>query len=223
MIFYLYFIYKIDKTLGWNKAMTAEEENMQAQEMQQVDAELDELKDENQRLRIKVGLLENANKYLKGLCEANFADYFWRSTRKLYPTIEDKEIVYNVGGNYRIGFFDLEKKAFVNKFNGRRISFVKVASWCYLDNSRDGFGEVPAKVRQAIDEYREERSRWANREEFSGDGDVIDVIPLGGIAYDGDGFFVTIESDGELWLNDLSLFNILNFIEVYKNGEKVEF
>lgn len=206
--------------------MTAEEELMQVQELQQIEAELDEQKAENQRLRIKVGLLENANKYLKGLCEANFADYFWRSTRKLYPTIGDKEIVYNVGGIYRIGFFDLEKKAFVNKFNGRRISFVKVASWCYLDNSRDGFGKVPAKVRQAIDEYREERreerSRWANREEFDGDGDEIEIIPLDGIA-DDDEYFVTIDSDGNVWINDSPSFNILNFIEVYKNGEKVEF
>lgn len=207
--------------------MTAEEENIQAQEMQQAEAEfeakLDELKAENQSLRLKVGFLENANEYLKGLCEANFADYFWRSTRKLYPTIGDKEIVYNVGGSYRIGFFDLEKKTFVNKFNGRRISFVKVASWCYLDNSRDGFGKVPAKVRQAIDEYREERSRWTNREEFNDEGDEIEVIPLDGIAADYDDYFVTIESDGSVWINDSPTFNILDFIEVYKNGEKVEF
>lgn len=203
--------------------MTAEEELMQVHELQQIEAELDELKAENQRLRIKVGLLENANKYLKGLCEANFADYCWRSTRKLYPTSGDKEIVYNVAGNYRIGFFDHKKKAFVNKFNGRRISFIKVASWCYLDNSRDGYEKVPADVRQAVDDYREERRRWTNPEEFDGDGDVIEVIPLDGIAYDDNGYFVTIDSDGVLWINDLSLFNILNFVEVYRNGEKVEF
>lgn len=202
--------------------MTAEEELMQVQKLQQIEAELDEQKAENQMLRIKVGLLENANKYLKGLCEANFADYFWRSTRKLYPTIGDKEIVYNVGGNYRIGFFDLEKKTFVNKFNGRRISFIKVASWCYLDNSRDGYGKVPADVRQSVDEYRDERRRWTNPEEFDDDGDVIEVIPLSGIAYDDNGYFVTIDSDGNVWINDSPTFNILNFIEVYKNGEKVE-
>lgn len=202
--------------------MTAEEELMQVQELQQIEAELDEQKAENQRLRIKVGLLENANKYLKGLCEANFADYFWRSTRKLYPTIEDKEIVYNVGGYYRIGFFDFKKKSFVNKFNGRKISFVKVASWCYLDNSRDGYGKVPAEVRQAVDEYRDERRRWTNPEEFDGEGDEIEVIPLDGIAAD-DEYFVTIDSEGNVWINDSPTFNILNFIEVYKNGEKVEF
>lgn len=202
--------------------MTAEEELMQAQEMQQVEAELDELKAENQKLRIKVGLLENANKYLKGLCEANFADYCWRSTRKQYPTSEDKEIVYNVAGNYRIGFWDHKNKSFVNKFNGRRISFIKVASWCYLDNSRDGYKKVPADVRQAVDEYRDERRRWTNREEFDGDGDEIKVIPLDGIAAD-DEYFVTIDSDGSVWINDSPTFNILNFIEVYKNGEKVEF
>ena len=207
---------------GENKAMTLEEELMHVQELHQVEAELNELKDENQRLRIKVGVMENANKYLKGLLEANFADYCWRSTRKSYPTFGDKEIVYNVAGNYRIGFWDHEKKAFVNKFNGRRISFVKVASWCYLDNSRDGFGEVPAKVRQAIDEYREERSRWANREEFDGDGDEIEIITLDGIAAD-DEYFVTIDSEGNVWINDSPTFSILNFIEVYKNGEKVEF
>ena len=72
-----------EESPGENKAITAEEENMQAQEMQQVEAELDELKDENQRLRIKAGVLENANKYLKGLLEANFADYCWMSTRKV--------------------------------------------------------------------------------------------------------------------------------------------
>lgn len=203
--------------------MTAEEELMQVQELQQLEAELDEQKAENQRLRIKVGLLENANKYLKSLCEANFADYCWRSTRKLYPTSGDKEIVYNVAGNYRIGFFDHKKKVFVNKFNGRRISFIKVASWCYLDNSRDGYEKVPADVRQAVDDYREERRRWTNPEEFDGDGDEIEVIPLDGIAYDDNGYFVTIDSNGVLWINDLSLFNILNFVEVYRNGEKVEF
>lgn len=202
--------------------MTLEEELMHVQELQQVEAELNELKDENQRLRIKAGVLENANKYLKGLLEANFADYCWRSTRKSYPTIGDKEIVYNVAGNYRIGFWDHKKKSFVNKFNGRRISFIKVASWCYMNNSVDGYGKVPADVRQAIDEYRDERRRWTNPEEFSGDGDVIEVIPLGGIAADYDGYFVTIDSDGEVWINDHSIFNILNFIEVYKNGEKVE-
>lgn len=202
--------------------MTAEEENLQAQEIQQADAELDELKEENQRLRIKIGLLENANKYLKYLLEANFADHRWCSTRKLYPTFEDKEIVYNVAGNYRIGFWDHKKKSFVNKFNGRRISFIKVASWFYLDHSRDGYGKVPADVRQAIDEYRDERRRWTNREEFNDDGDEIEIIPIDGIA-DDDEYFVTIESDGEVWINDSPTFNILNFIEVYKNGEKVEF
>lgn len=206
--------------------MTAEEENIQAQEMQQAEAEfeakLDELKAENQRLRLKVGLLENANEYMKDLCEANFADYFWRSTRKLYPTIEDKEIVYNVGGYYRIGFFDFKKKSFVNKFNGHKISFIKVASWCYLDGSRDGYAEVPADIRLAVDEYRDERRRWTNPEEFDGEGDEIEVIPLDGIATD-DEYFVTIESDGNVWINDSPTFNILNFIEVYKNGEKVEF
>lgn len=203
--------------------MTTEEENLQAQEIQQADAELDELKEENQRLRIKIGLLENANKYLKYLLEANFADHRWCSTRKLYPTIGDKEIVYNVAGNYRIGFWDHKKKSFVNKFNGRRISFMKVASWCYLDNSRDGYGKVPANVRQAIDEYRDERRRWTNREESNYDGDEIEVIPLSGIAHDDDGLFVSIDSDGNVWINDSPTFNILNFIEVYKNGEKVEF
>lgn len=202
--------------------MTAEEELMQAQEMQQVEAELDELKAENQRLRIKAVVLENANKYLKDLLEANFADYCWRSTRKSYPTFGNKEIVYNVSGNYRIGFWDHEKKSFVNKFNGRRISFIKVASWCYMDNSVDGYGKVPADVRQAVDEYRDERRRWTNREEFDGDGDEIEVIPLNGIAAD-DEYFVTIDSDGNVWINDSPTFNILNFIEVYKNGEKVEF
>ena len=157
------------------------------------------------------------------MCEANFADYCWRSTRKQYPTSEDKEIVYNVAGNYRIGFWDHKNKSFVNKFNGRRISFIKVASWCYLDNSRDGCEKVPADVRQAVDDYRKERRRWTNPEEFNDDGDVIEVIPLDGIAYDDNGYFVTIESDGELWLNDLNIFNILDFIEVYKDGEKVEF
>lgn len=202
--------------------MTAEEELMQVQELQQMEAELDELKAENQRLRIKVGLLENANKYLKDLLEANFSDYCWRSTRKSYPTFGDKEIVYNVAGNYRIGFWDHEKKSFVNKFNGRRISFIKVASWCYMDNSVDGYGKVPADVRQAVDEYRDERRRWTNCEEFDGDGDEIEVIPLNGIA-DDDEYFVTIDSDGNVWINDSPTFNILNFIEVYKNGEKVEF
>lgn len=202
--------------------MTAEEENLQVQEMQRAEAELDELKEENQRLRLKIGLLENANEYLKDLCEANFADYFWRSTRKLYPTIEDKEIVYNVGGYYRIGFFDFKKKSFVNKFNGRKISFVKVASWCYLDGSRDGYAKVPADIRLAVDEYRDERRRWTNPEEFDGEGDEIEVIPQDGIAAD-DEYFVTIESDGSVWINDSPTFNVLNFIEVYKNGEKVEF
>lgn len=203
--------------------MTAEEENLQVQEMQRAEAELDELKEENQRLRLKVGLLDNANKYLKYLLEANFADHRWCSTRKLYPTFEDKEIVYNVAGNYRIGFWDHKKKSFVNKFNGLRISFIKVASWCYLDHSRDGYGKVPANVRQAIDEYRDERRRWTNREEFNDDGDEIEIIPIDGIAHDDDGIFVSIESDGEVWVNDSPTFNILNFIEVYKNGEKVEF
>lgn len=202
--------------------MTAEEENLQVQEMQRAEAELDELKEENQRLRLKVGLLDNANKYLKYLLEANFADHRWCSTRKLYPTFEDKEIVYNVGGYYRIGFFDFKKKSFVNKFNGRKISFVKVASWCYLDGSRDGYGKVPADIRLAVDEYRDERRRWTNPEEFDGEGDEIEVIPLDGIAAD-DEYFVTIESDGSVWINDSPTFNVLNFIEVYKNGEKVEF
>lgn len=192
------------------------------QEMQQAEAKLDELKEENQRLRIKAGVMENANEYLKDLLEANFADYCWRSTRKSYPTSEDKEIVYNVAGNYRIGFWDHKKKSFVNKFNERRISFIKVASWCYLDNSRDGYEKVPADVRQAVDEYREERRRWTNREEFNDDGDEIEVIPLDGIAAD-DEYFVTIDSDGNVWINDSPTFNILSFIEVYKNGEKIEF
>ena len=190
--------------------------------MQQAEAKLDELKVENQRLRIKAGVLENVNKYLKDLLEANFADYCWRSTRKSYPTFGDKEIVYNVAGNYRIGFWDHKKKSFVNKFNGRRISFIKVASWCYMDNSVDGYGKVPADVRQAIDEYRDERRRWTNREEFDVDCDEIEIIPLDGIAAD-DEYFVTIDSDGNVWINDSPTFNILNFIKVYKNGEKVEF
>lgn len=202
--------------------MTAEEENLQVQEMQRAEAKLDELKEENQRLRIKVGLLDNANKYLKSLLKANFADHRWRSTRKLYPTSGNKEIVYNVAGNYRIGFWDHKKKSFVNKFNGHMISFMKVASWCYLDNSMDGYGKVPADVRQAIDEYRDERRRWTNREGFNDDGDEIEIIPIDGIA-DDDEYFVTIDSDGTAWINDSPTFNILNFIEVYKNGEKIEF
>ena len=112
--------------------MTLEEELMHVQELHQVEAELNELKDENQRLRIKVGVMENANKYLKGLLEANFADYCWRSTRKSYPTFGDKEIVYNVAGNYRIGFWDHEKKAFVTSSTGAGLASSRLhlgATW----------------------------------------------------------------------------------------------
>lgn len=91
-----------------------------------------------------------------------------------------------------------------------------------MDNSVDGYGKVPAEVRQAVDEYRDERRRWTNSEEFNDEGDEIEVIPLDWIAAD-DEYFVTIDSDGNVWINDSPTFNILNFIEVYKNGEKVEF
>ena len=158
----------------------------------------------------------NINEYKDYLLESNFSDLIWNSTRKYMPTDEKSLIVYNTKNGYRVGCFVNETKVFINAFNQLEKNFAHVLSWAYLDITKRAKKKVPSELLDEVNEYRENaeksKSHFIDSHEYEEDDDEIEACNCGYI-YDGEDV-VVLDEDGELWVNDTNVCNILDHVRI---------
>jgi hypothetical protein len=97
--------------------------------------------------------------------------------------------------------------------------------WTNILFARTRYGKQDSQDRTHCDERKEQREIYQNKQD---DNDDIEIDCDSGFAYDGycpcgNSMDLYITGDGDVWMNDCEVvFNIFNWVHVYKNGQEVE-
>lgn len=206
------------------------EENLHLQEMAEAEETIKELKEKNRMLNLRLSRAKQQIDYMKDVEQANFSDLRWCSSLKYVPSSEKDELVYNVNGKYRIGFFDKNRFVCVNKFNGRTISFIKVLSWAYTDTDLyQNKKATPDKEKAKMSKYREERSQKfnaycgvnqdVNPDDFEIEEKNLEIEISSGYIYDGycpcgNSMDLYLNSEGNIYMNGEYICNISDKLSI---------
>ena len=193
-----------------------------------------ELKKEIKKLKMLLGRAKSEIEYLNERFKVNYSDLRWCSSLKYIPSKESDQIVYNVNGKNRIGFFDKENFVARNKYNGRTISFIKVLSWAYINiDLYQNKKTTPKEIQKEMETYRRLRNEKfnaycginqdVNPDDFEFDEKKIDIdFTSGPTGYCYSAGEVGIYSDGGVYVGDDEIFNVRDYMNVYVNGQEVE-